>query len=718
MLLCKHYKITMIKDLFPGYFGVTLDKNEDYWTEEFNFDVKESHEGMVEHFQCDLELAKGDYLLMMRIGTALVGDLLKLKVTHKRFLVEWDFHQFIVSACILEFVTNNTLFGYSFDWIANSLSEEISTGKQREISSSRLHEFGISKCPFIKTNFFQYFFPWVKNLFYYSRCTGGHNELCLYFIDSVFPQFIHFAKLFLYKESCLALCQISSWCTDNDLRDKEKVCNNSLYANYFQTEDHEAKKIVALFFSGAKLNQTDISKSQWLEILQTEFSNDLNPLEKLQICLYAYSGNIELLRNNFQQVIDEIKAYANHYDGEFSIYDNHHANRMFTLFERMIATLLYHAEEAMVTQIFGAYFNVEPDKLITSPITFIIPNSHNGVVYSTRKRVYINDSNSLIHIPAITEKENNFLGTRHALLGKLNFKFEMPDRPGVPDKLLAPDYFNALYAHFKIHELKFYPEFANTTGIYLLYGAQMPMQPMLALELGKAFPWIHTFQEPLEYTQVKKVFIWQGYTQMSEIERMGVTEIFEKFRVEVTYLVASEATKEEFLQHYANVDYDVFWILGHGEILSDEMHLSYLDFGDDITVSIDDLKKVYYKSQKRRLLFMDTCDSATTGLQNNPSALGLGVSVLSNCQSVFGHSWPVENIGSLIHGLLLATFLGQGHTYEECYSDTIKLFHAGKEAVLEHLSNFITDAEVLDRIRNTTITFQNFFYWGSLTYMI
>lgn len=242
-----HYKNTMIKDLFPAYYEVTLDKNEAYWREELDFDAEQSHERLVEHFQSDLEYANGDYVLMIKIGTALIEDLLKLKVTQERNIVVWDFHQFIVSTCILEFLTQNTMFGYSFDWIVNSLSEDVSIEKQRTTSWGRIQEFGISKFPFIKTNFFHYFFPWVKNLFYYSRCTAGHNELCTAFLENIFPQFIYFSTLLPYSGSCMALSQVSSWCADNDLRDKEGICNKSLYANYSKAEESEAKKIVAFF---------------------------------------------------------------------------------------------------------------------------------------------------------------------------------------------------------------------------------------------------------------------------------------------------------------------------------------------------------------------------------------------------------------------------------------------------------------------------------------
>ncbi|MDQ1150867.1 hypothetical protein QE382_002851 [Sphingobacterium zeae] len=56
--------------------------------------------------------------------------------------------------------------------------------------------------------------------------------------------------------------------------------------------------------------------------------------------------------------------------------------------------------------------------------------------------------------------------------------------------------------------------------------------------------------------------------------------------------------------------------------------------------------------------------------------------------------------------------------YDECIGRTIQLFYLGKDAVMRHLDEFLQDRDVLERIENCTIDFKNFFYWGSLSYII
>ena len=123
-----------------------------------------------------------------------------------------------------------------------------------------------------------------------------------------------------------------------------------------------------------------------------------------------------------------------------------------------------------------------------------------------------------------------------------------------------------------------------------------------------------------------------------------------------------------------------------------------------------------YTGEERRLLVMDLCDATTTKM-NNPVSIGLGVSLTNANQSLIGYNWPVENIPSMILGLLLCSFLAEGQSYEDAHFNTILVFYSGLDRVMDRLRSVINNVEVLGRVENAAFDFTNFYYWGILNYV-
>jgi CHAT domain-containing protein len=288
----------------------------------------------------------------------------------------------------------------------------------------------------------------------------------------------------------------------------------------------------------------------------------------------------------------------------------------------------------------------------------------------------------------------------------------------VPDPEYANKFYTALSEHLKVSKLLEYGHLTRCNGYFLVYGTQLAMQPIISKEIGLTLPIIHSFYEPLKAKELKRVFVWQGYTQLAELHRIGVEEVFKSFNVEVIWLTCFDSNKEEFLEHYSGEDYDIFWILGHGEFMHHESHNSYIDLGNEIKVTITEVSSIQFQSTERRLLILDACDGATTSLANNPAAIGLGSSMVSAHQSLISHGWPVENVSSMILGIILSIFLGQGYTYSEAHQKTISKFYEGKDNVLELFRQFNINEDIIERIVNKDFDYSNFYYWGSLVHVI
>jgi hypothetical protein len=70
-----------------------------------------------------------------------------------------------------------------------------------------------------------------------------------------------------------------------------------------------------------------------------------------------------------------------------------------------------------------------------------------------------------------------------------------------------------------------------------------------------------------------------------------------------------------------------------------------------------------------------------------------------------------------VWGWLITACRLKGLSYEKSYALSLSTFCSGKEGIIDFLDG-ITDPSLTDRINNMDIDFSNFFYWGSISYLI
>lgn len=708
----------MIKDELPLLYSISYNKNHSTWCKESEWDDANYHAALIYHFESELENTNGDVELILARSTAFVTDMINLKVSHQEEITLLDFLQFHSSTQVLYYLTKNKYFSYCFDWINNSISETVSVEKSRDFYGLRIQDMIESQDQYIRSQFENCFPIWTYCLFYYSRCTGGHIELSKLFIQIYYRHFVSLAAMCQTIDYCNALTQISSWCGNYNLIEIIEDCYRMLLLIYQTTNDPKIKKSVAFQFSCLNNKITNKTKREWCKIVQDDYGHLLQAHEKFQILLNFYETDLAEILGNFDKIIKTIYAYSieeeNH---KYELY-LYHESRIFSICERLIITLVMNGHVEHANRIIGTYFAISSEKLITSQNAYIIPNAEFEVLYCFYNNVLRVEADTKRNLPAIVTLKNSFLGTTHTFNDNLSYQYMAPEREGVPNQLHANEFYVACANHMSVKKLLENPNIAKSNGYFLLLGFQLPIQQLIAMEIGITIPIIHSFLEPLPARTPRKVFIWQGYTQMAEIERLGLEEVFNKFGIEMVSINCHSSTKENFLENYINPEYDGVWIIGHGEFQHHESHKSYLDLGNDITISFSELKDIPLEFRNRRILVIDACDGATTSLSNSPVSVGIGASMIRNSQSLIGHSWPVQNTPSLILGILYAIFLCEGNSYAEAHNLTIKLFYNGKDEVLEFIKKYISKNEVIERIENNDLNYQNFYYWGSLVYII
>lgn len=701
----------------PSLFLNSFDPTHKFWSVIAEWDSPHFPEVVIYHYETEMEQSNGDVNLMILKATAFTNDILTLKTARPQNTVVLDYCQFLACSTMLNYLARNKYFPICFDWIMNSIAEEVSTNIARDFFPGRIIDIIKSNHPFILSTINQVLPGWIHDLFYYSRHTGGTKELAEFCLEML-PYLSVKASKLRSLEYVSAFSQMSTWCFNFKMDQERKIIDDVLFGIYSATEDRQVKKMVAFHFSCLPDSNNATTRVEWASLVMAEYSDLLFSHERFQVLANMYEEDIELSIEHFDEILVAVKKYVDSLNPFHGTLFSHIRSTIFTILDRVIASLLLRGHVKEVNLLYGAFFNILEKEIIAPSNIFILPGLEDGVLYCADNRVIKHSTNTIDTLSELNTLQNSFLGTTYTRHDQLSFIPDLPERQGVPNRNAANAFCEALREHMNFAQMKAFENLSDCSGYFLLFGIQMPIQSILSLEIGVTIPNIHSFYNPLPARKIKRIFVWSGYTQMAEYERMGIEEIFGRSGCKVIWRSCFEASKEDFIHHYGSSEYDVFWILGHGQFIRHAAHTSYLDLGNEIQITIDELKAITLTHDQRRLLVIDACDGATNALANSPASIGIGTSVVCQKQSLISHNWPVENVPSLVMGLLLATFLSQGHSYSEAHHNATRIFYEGKQASLNHLRMFIENTEVLERIENNDFDYQNFYYWGSMTYII
>jgi hypothetical protein len=217
----------MNSTIFKNLYSVSQDKHSTFWNDTVSLNNNKKLELIFYQFEAELEKVYPDVIELQKIGSAFILDLIDIKTKFPENNNTLNFCQFYAGNIILNSIITSKMFNYAFDWIANCLSPEISTAQKREIEDGRIAQFLESNFDFIRKHLPDAFALFSKNLFYYSRVTGGHNQLCLNYLKYYFPLLARlYDNPYLGNDSNLltayaeSLIQISTWTEQHNLENE------------------------------------------------------------------------------------------------------------------------------------------------------------------------------------------------------------------------------------------------------------------------------------------------------------------------------------------------------------------------------------------------------------------------------------------------------------------------------------------------------------------
>lgn len=708
----------MIKEQLTRLHEISFNKEFEFWNKDPMWQEDYFPATLLYHFETELEKSGTDRDLMIAKATAFCNDILDLKESLDDKLTVLDFVQFQASTLILDFLSRNKIFPYCFDWINNSISNEINTETKRDFQPYKILDFIESKHPYIVDQIPKFFAIWTTDLFYYSRSTGGHNELATGYIEIYYKIFLKYLIALQTRTYVFACSQLMTWAINHGKQQIVDECGEVLNKIYQDSEDEKVKKLIAFQFGCLNQKTAGKSKNEWCQIVIDNYSHLLFRHEKFQILVNRYDNSVMDLVENIETLLEEVRVYSKiKYKDDYTL-QKYNSSKMFSLLDQAILLLVSNGRVEEANKLVGAFFSIPDNELIEPSNLYIIPNTKDGIKYCFDGELLEVSQDILKFLPELIKLQNDFLGSASTFNNYLDFEIPSQERHGVPNMKIANSYFKTLADYFDISKVLHNDSLKNCKGLNLLFGISLPIQQLIIDKCSISIPINQSFYAPLEQRKLKKVFIWQGYTQLAEYGRIGLTEIFEKAGIEVIFKTCFESNREEFLANYHDKSYDLVWVFGHGEFHEFEPHTSYFDLGNEIRIYVDEFQEITGIDGQRRLLVLDTCDAGKSSLGNSPASIGLGLGVINKFQSLMGHVWPVENYSSLILGLLLGINLAKGLDYAKSHYNTVNVFRKEKDYVLSEISQNCSNPDVLERIENSFFEYHNLYYWGSLCYFI
>lgn len=162
--------------------------------------------------------------------------------------------------------------------------------------------------------------------------------------------------------------------------------------------------------------------------------------------------------------------------------------------------------------------------------------------------------------------------------------------------------------------------------------------------------------------------------------------------------------------------FDVIWVMSHG--LFDHWSPKTMSFSmGNEKIFIQDLIDLKISSEKRRLLFLNICDGATSQNTDSISRIGMAPSIACAEQCVISHLWPVMPYAALVFSGCLAINLIEEKEFFKAYEASLSYMLKGRAHIIEKFEPYVgLNHAVIDRINNSSVAFEILAHGGSAAF--
>ena len=244
---------------------------------------------------------------------------------------------------------------------------------------------------------------------------------------------------------------------------------------------------------------------------------------------------------------------------------------------------------------------------------------------------------------------------------------------------------------------------------------RLPLQQILLKKYNKLFPIVKVFNKEdiieKEIEHVIHIALSESTTLDQERETIEyLNSLTEDIYFEYKYIT----DPQELLEVLSSDSYSVISITSHGEIDIREPLNNKIKIGEEYFI-LADFEPKTYNLNKKRLLYLNICDSGHFTLKNGFLLESLSTQLTNNNQATISNMWPVGQLYSSTFLMIFLHHLISVNSFKEAYKLTLSLA-VENELDLYISRNNLIDIEIFKIFKNSSLNKKSIVNWGSLLY--
>ncbi|MGH4125572.1 MAG: CHAT domain-containing protein [Clostridium sp.] len=341
--------------------------------------------------------------------------------------------------------------------------------------------------------------------------------------------------------------------------------------------------------------------------------------------------------------------------------------------------------------------------------------------------IYLNNKCILLEFPKkislrkLIDSKNDFEGNWTVITGENsdeNFNYN-----GYSNENLANTYNENLEQFYCISEIvekiKLIKDISKINIIEIPW-VNVPMESLIGIHWDKSISTLVS-GNPKEQRVIKNILIWcdPDCSLPSTIIEKELIEnnLINCEGVNANIFIGEECSYELFCEKYKDGNYDMIWLMCHGNFDFDNPSNSCLYISKDKPIAINELIDLIPHTDQRRLLVINACESGCSSVRSSGmNFVGFGASLSNQFQSVIGHLWPIDSFAASVFGAILSHNILCNNDWGKAINNTRKQMNDGNKAIEEFFKitlKYEENSEIVQRLNRCSQEMNELIFWGS-----
>ncbi len=615
-------------------------------------------------------------------------------------------------------------FSLAHDWIARSVATGDSATPTHELDVSRIERvYRSTTLPnAVRINVPALLAEWFATLYYYALHQRALVELAVAVADAC-PKAL---TGWMPRDECVdAFCHYLAWAQQTSPGHVQLVGRLLVGAMKDPRISPNALKQIAMTLAtGAGESIRTIDAAEWSEWVLNTWGPALDVAQRVQVLATIVTKSVRSRRNDrldeLLGALDELSDHIAEIGVAGPAFPAYYAGRLFRMVGPAAYALLEQGRVDEARKFLIKMRRVPRGTERAGVDIALAANGRLGAMYAIEDTVLAGDgTGSQDSFRELMSAMNRVYGTAVNVIDDPAFTLEAPQREfGIPDPKAAQRFESSLEQHYRLPEISEAVRsepWRSANGMIDVAGLQHPLQAMFVSHVGRSWPLVRSYQAPDIDRHAHSVFVWVASpkTYTADLEVGALRRIFGD---RLNIATAEDGSFERFLQEYRSKVHDIIWVISHGDFRHHQPHTSALQMAEGHRLGVQELLALRVPEHGRRLLVVNSCDGGTAAPLNAPAELGIAASVAGRHQAVVSHICPVHPLAALVFGAVFAKHLVEGNGFFAAFDAALKVMRGGRAAIRAELAACTAYGELVPRLDNASLGFDNLIENGTAVF--